>query len=79
MAIRPQLHKILGQQKNAGHRPTLPILAERCGVGYTALWRWANGKVGSTSHELLNALCRELNCQPGDLLIYVPDESDVGA
>ena len=23
----------------------------------------------------LEAICRELNCQPGDLLEYVPDES----
>ena len=72
--IRVQIHEILGRQRNAGHRITMPKLAERCGVDYQMLWRWANGKVNSTNHSLLNALCRELHCQPGDLLIYVPDD-----
>ena len=26
------------------------------------------------SHGLLDTLCRLLNCQPGDLLAYVPDD-----
>ncbi|MCK4825055.1 helix-turn-helix domain-containing protein [bacterium] len=24
----------------------------------------------------LNSLCRELNCQPGDLIEYIPDDED---
>jgi len=74
--IRIQLHEILGRYKNTGHHLTLPVLAEHCGVEYLVLWRWANGKVNSTSHELLSALCRELECTPGDLLVYVPDVPD---
>jgi len=74
--IRIQLHEILGRCKNAGQRLTLPVLAERCGVEYLVLWRWANGRVNSTNHELLSALCREIGCTPGDLLAYIPDEPD---
>lgn len=29
---------------------------------------------GVPSHGLLNTLCRLLDCQPGDLLAYVPDD-----
>ncbi|MFQ5791399.1 MAG: helix-turn-helix domain-containing protein [Acidobacteriota bacterium] len=79
MAIQLQLHEILGRRRNSGQRLTLPVLAERCGVNYLVLWRWANGKTTSTSHDLLSALCRELDCQPGDLLAYVLDEPDSDA
>lgn len=29
---------------------------------------------GSLSTDVLNRLCKEFNCQPGDLMAYVPDE-----
>ena len=29
--------------------------------------------------DTLNALCALLNCQPGDIMEYVPDEQDKGA
>ncbi len=33
-------------------------------------------KGDTRSFELLERLCRLLNCQPGDILEYVPDEED---
>jgi len=76
MAIQTRFYEILARRKNTGNRITMQALAERCGVKPLTLWRWANGKVNSTSHELLSALCRELECAPGDLLAYVPDVPD---
>lgn len=35
------------------------------------LWR---GEVTRYSVETLNKLCSAFNCQPGDLLVYVPDK-----
>ena len=29
---------------------------------------------GSLSTDVLNRLCKEFNCQPGDLMEYVPDK-----
>ena len=37
---------------------------------YTALM---NGS-GGLSAEVIDRLCKEFNCQPGDLMEYVPDE-----
>ena len=31
----------------------------------------------SLSIDVLDRLCKEFNCQPGDLLAYVPDEKNV--
>lgn len=33
-----------------------------------------NNKAKAIRFSTLNALCRELGCQPGDILEYIPDE-----
>ena len=35
-----------------------------------------NGRAKAIRFSTLNALCRELGCQPGDILEYIPDESE---
>lgn len=35
-----------------------------------------NNKAKAIRFSTLNALCRELGCQPGDILEYIPDEED---
>lgn len=32
------------------------------------------GKTKGLQYDALNKLCKALNCQPGDLLVYEPDE-----
>ena len=33
-----------------------------------------NNRAKAVRFSTLNALCRELECQPGDILEYIPDE-----
>lgn len=35
---------------------------------------YSNGKVKHIPIDILNSLCEILQCQPGDLLEYVPDD-----
>ena len=35
-----------------------------------------NNKAKAIRFSTLNALCRELNCQPGDILEYIPTETE---
>ena len=49
-------------------------LARRIGVTEQTMSRIKSGKLKSVRVDLLNDLCRELDCQPGDLFEYVPDE-----
>ena len=35
---------------------------------------YANGSVKHIPVEILNNLCEALQCQPGDLLEYIPDD-----
>lgn len=54
----------------AGYSPTR-IRREKI-IGENDMTRLRRGHV--PSHSLLDRLCRLLDCQPGDLLAYVPDD-----
>ena len=49
-------------------------LAERIGITNANLSILKTGKAKAVSLTTLDAICRELGCQPGDILEYIPDE-----
>ncbi|MCL1838867.1 MAG: helix-turn-helix transcriptional regulator [Propionibacteriaceae bacterium] len=51
-------------------------LAERIGITPANLSVLKNDKAKAIRFSTLAALCRELDCQPGDLVSYVESESD---
>ena len=51
-------------------------LSEQLGITMANVSILKNGKAKAVKVETLNRLCRILDCQPGDLLEYVPDESE---
>ncbi|MDO5322489.1 MAG: helix-turn-helix transcriptional regulator [Clostridia bacterium] len=51
-------------------------LADRVGITPANLSILKNNKAKAVRFTTLEALCRALNCQPGDLMEYRPDESD---
>lgn len=51
-------------------------LAERIGLSQNNLSRIKTGKIKAIRFSTLGALCRELDCKPGDLLDYIYDETD---
>jgi putative transcriptional regulator len=51
-------------------RMTLTELAERIGITLANLSILKTGKAKAIRFSTLEAVCRELNCQPGDLLGY---------
>jgi putative transcriptional regulator len=53
---------------------TLTQLAERVGVTIANLSILKNGRAKAMRFTTLTAICRELDCQPGDLLAYRPSE-----
>ncbi len=57
----------------ARHKMRLIELSDRVGISLTNLSLLKTGKVKAIRFSTLEALCRELDCQPGDLLEYVPD------
>ncbi len=67
MAIRVQLDRLLVER-----RMSLTELADRVGVTLANLSILKTGKARAVRFSTLYALCRELDCQPGDLLVYEP-------
>ena len=49
-------------------------LAEKVGISAANLSILKTGKAKAVRFSTLNALCKALNCQPADLLEYVPDD-----
>ena len=54
-------------------------LAEKIGLTEVNLSRIKTGKISAVRFSTLNAICYALDCQPGDILEYVPDEGDGSA
>ena len=48
-------------------------LSERVGISQANLSKLRTGKVKAVRFSTLEKLCRELDCQPGDLLTYMPE------
>lgn len=48
-------------------------LAEKGGISATNLSILKTGKAKAIRFSTLDALCRALDCQPGDILEYTPD------
>ena len=58
---------------------TLTQLAEAIGITLANASILKTGKARAIRFSTLSAICRELDCQPGDLLRYQPAESGSAA
>jgi putative transcriptional regulator len=69
MAIRIKLDHLL-----LDRRLSLTDLADRIGITIANLSVLKTNKARAIRFSTLEALCRELNCQPGDLLEWTRDD-----
>ena len=69
VAIILRLDRVMADRKM-----TLNELSEKVGVANVNLSKLKTGKVSAVRFSTLNAICRVLDCQPGDILEYKPDE-----
>jgi len=72
MTIIIQLDRMLADRKMQ-----LSELAERVDVSIVNLSNLKTGKVRAVRFSTLNAICKALGCQPGDILEYVEEEDDI--
>lgn len=68
LPIVVHLDRILVERKM-----TLTELADRVGITLANISILKTGKAKAIRFSALDAICRELSCQPGDILAYVPD------
>lgn len=71
MSIRVTLDRVL-----LDRRMSLTELSDRVGVTLANLSILKTGKAKAVRFSTLEALCRELECQPADLLVYDTEEDE---
>jgi len=69
MAIVIRLDVMMARRKVRSN-----VLARAIGITEANLSLLKSGKVKGLRFATLAAICRYLDCQPGDLIEYVPDE-----
>lgn len=57
----------------AKRKMSLTELSDRIGISVTNLSLLKTGKVKGIRFSTLAAICRELDCEPGDILAFEPD------
>lgn len=72
MAIRINLDVMMAKRKKG-----LTELAKEVDITLANLSILKNGKAKAVRLETLNAICKALQCQPGDILEYVEDEDAI--
>lgn len=68
MSIVLRLDRVMADRKMS-----LNELSERVGVSNVNLSKIKTGKVSAIRFSTLSAICKALDCQPGDVLEYQPD------
>lgn len=71
MAIKVKLAVLLAERE-----VMLKDLEEKTGISLNNLSVLKTGKARAIRFSTLNEICKALNCQPGDLLEFVPGEHD---
>jgi len=70
MAIRINLDVMMAKRKKG-----LTELAKEVDITLANLSILKNGKAKAVRLETLNAICKALQCQPGDILEYVEEDA----
>ena len=60
----------------AKRKMSLTELSERVGITMANLSILKTGKARAVRLETLDRLCAALDCQPGDLIEFLPDEAE---
>lgn len=71
MSIILHLDRVMADRKMS-----LNDLAEQVGITNVNLSRIKTGKVRAIRFSTLDAICKVLRCQPGDVLRYVDDDGE---
>lgn len=69
MAIRVELDVMLARRKMS-----MTELSEKVGITMVNLSILKNEKAKAIRFSTLNEICRALECQPGDILVYEKEE-----
>lgn len=70
--IQIQLNKILQEKKQSMY-----WLAKQSNIRYATIFSLCKQDAHKLRLDTLDKICKVLVCQPGDLLIYLPDDKQI--
>lgn len=78
--VRSKLKVIIAQrnlERAQRQEPELTVrsLAEQSGISPSVITGLTGKRAKGVQFATLDRLCKVLNCQPGDILVYEPDEN----
>ena len=71
MSIILRLDRVMADRKMS-----LNELSDRVGASNVNLSKLKTGKVSAVRFSTLNAICKVLQCQPGDILEFIDDDKE---
>jgi putative transcriptional regulator len=66
-----RLPALLGERKMS-----IRELSRQTGITYSMVWDVYHSERQSVKYEVLDAICRVLDVQPGDIFVYVPEDEE---
>lgn len=72
MAIIIRLDRMMADRKMS-----LNELAQKVDMTNVNLSNLKTGKMKGIRFETMNSICRALNCQPGDIFEFTPDQDEI--
>ena len=66
--LKRRLDEVLARKKKSRY-----WLAKQTGISQQNLGRIARGETTAIDFDILENICEKLDCQPGDLLVYIKD------
>ena len=60
----------------ADRKTSLKDLSEKVGVSNVNRSKMKTGKISAIRFSTLEAICDALHCQPGDILEYIPEDTE---
>lgn len=70
MAIKFNLDRVMFENGNM----KVPKLQELSGVNKNTLYGIYNGDIKRVDVSVIDRICTALDCQPGDLMTYIPED-----
>lgn len=72
MTIKFKLDRVMFEKGNL----KIPALQEKSGVNKNTLYSLYKGEITRFDVSVIDRVCAALDCQPGDLFEYIPDDKN---
>lgn len=74
MAVISKLASLIGEKQSRENRViSVSAVAKETGVPKQTIYNWLNSDVQRFDADIVEAFCKYLECDIGDLLVIVPD------